>query len=153
MVSGLGLNTLPKEPPACAIFHTPPTSAGGKGTGKCQGQGHWGLWRHAYPGQYSSGLLLLCFLNHLLGWKVNEACLPRIYLLHLGPACFMSQRKMVWEPLWFFSFLFYFSPFLFPTSFFSGLRQRHYLVRICNHFMTHFVQWVLLGVCCSQCWP
>lgn len=34
------------------------------------------------------------FLN-LLGWKVNEARLPRICLLHPGPA-YVFQRKMGW---------------------------------------------------------
>lgn len=33
------------------------------------------------------------FLNHLLGWKVNEARLPRICLLHPGPA-YVFPRKV-----------------------------------------------------------
>lgn len=55
------------------------------------------------------------FLNHLLGWKVNEARLPRICLLHPGPA-YVFQRKMGCETsglLFISSSSFFFSFFYF----------------------------------------
>lgn len=55
------------------------------------------------------------FLNHLLGWKVNEARLPRICLLHPGPA-YVLQRKMDWG----ISGLFISSSSFFPFFYFQG---------------------------------
>lgn len=69
-------------------FSSTPASSGCDQPGKDRTLGYRGGWRRASPGQRSLACSSSSFLSNLLGWKVNEACLPRSRpLLSLCPDC------------------------------------------------------------------
>lgn len=139
-MAGSGLSTLPKEPPARAIFFTllQPARVGKESeSAKDRDTGVYG----GTPTQNSilQAYFSFGFLNHLPAWKVNEASLPFPDLSATpgSSICVSEEDGLGTSGLLLFLFLSFFSFFfrdMTETS--SG--------QICNHFMNDSVQLFLV---------